>query len=296
MFMKSRLNSNVAQQLLSKSQSRTGKEVRIDSIKRRPTIKYQTAYSGEKIMQDFNIAAKNKLAVLGSMTLITAASLFVVTPTHAQEISGNIGVVSNYVFRGITNAAENDGTAVQGGLDLETDSGFYAGWWASSLSYGTDTLNTTVENDLYFGIAGESGDFSYDFGALYYWYMDDSDASGIEPYLSIGFAGVDFGMHYMAQDVSWSNQGDMFFTLGTGFELAQGFNLGIVASYATYENSGKYIEETGKSSAFRSLDLTLSKAIAELPAEMFATYIIGGKDRDGFNQKDKVVIGFTYSF
>lgn len=247
-------------------------------------------------MQDFNVAAKSKLVVLGTTALIVAANTFAVKPVQAQEISGNIGVVSNYVFRGITRAAENDGAAVQGGLDVEIDGGFYAGWWASNLSYGTPGLDTTVENNLYFGTSGESGDFSYDVGALYYWYMDDSDASGIEPYLSIGFAGVDFGMHYMAQDVTWSNQGDMFFTLGTGFELGQGFGLGVVASYATYENSGKFIPTTEKSSAFRSLDLTLSKAIAELPAEMFATYIIGGKDREGVNQKDKIVLGFSYSF
>jgi uncharacterized protein (TIGR02001 family) len=262
------------------------------------TTNYQAlnSESGVNAMQEFNVAAKSKLVVLGTTALIAAASTFAVKPAQAQEISGNIGVVSNYVFRGITRAAENDGAAVQGGLDVEVDGGFYAGWWASNLSYGTPGLDTTVENNLYFGTSGESGDFTYDVGALYYWYMDDSDASGIEPYLSIGFAGVDFGMHYMAQDVSWSNQGDMFFSLGTGFELGQGFDLGVVASYATYENSGKFIPTTGKSSAFRSLDLTLSKAIAELPAEMFATYIIGGKDRDGINQKDKIVLGFSYAF
>jgi uncharacterized protein (TIGR02001 family) len=248
-------------------------------------------------MQDFNIAIKSKLAVVGATALIAAASTFAMKPAHAQvEISGNIGVVSGYVFRGITSASENDGAAVQGGLDLVSSGGAYGGWWASNLGYGTPGLGTTVENNLYGGYAGESGGLSYDFGALYYWYMDDSDASGIEPYLALSYGGIDFGMHYMAQDVTWSNAGDMFFTLGTGFDLGEGFGLGVTASYATYENSGKYIATTGKSAAFRSLDVSLTKAIAELPAEMFATYIIGGKDRDGNNQKDKIVLGFSYSF
>jgi uncharacterized protein (TIGR02001 family) len=254
--------------------------------------------SGVNTMQVINVAAKSKLAVLSSTALMAAASVFALNPAHADvEIAGNVGVVSGYVFRGITNTPENDGAAVQGGLDFtSTDSGLYAGWWASNLSYGTPDLSTTVENNFYAGYSGESGGLTYDIGALYYWYMDDSDASVIEPYLGLSFGGLDFGMKYMAQDATWSNQGDMFFTLGSSFELGQGFGLGIVGSYATYENSGKFIPATGESSAFRSLDITLSKGIAELPAEFFATYIIGGKDRDGTNQEDKIVFGFSYSF
>lgn len=249
-------------------------------------------------MQAFKLAAKSRLAVFSSTALMAAASIFAIKPAVAEvEISGNVGVVSGYVFRGITSTPENDGAAVQAGLDLtSSESGFYAGWWASNLSYGTPDLSTTVENNFYGGYSGEAGSLSYDVGALYYWYMDDSDASVLEPYLKLSFAGLDFGMNYMAEDASWSNQGDMFFTLGTSFDLGQGFGLGITGSYATYEDSGDYIPATVKSSAFRSLDITLSKAIAELPAEFFATYIIGGEDRNGIDQEDKLVFGFTYSF
>ena len=248
-------------------------------------------------MQDLNVAVKSKLAAVGARALLAAASVFAAAPAQAEvDISGNIGVASGYVFRGITNASENDGAAVQGGLDLTSDSGFYAGWWASNLGYGSPNLGTTVENDLYGGFSGEAGGLSYDIGALYYWYMDDSDASGLEPYLGLSFGGIDFGMHYMAEDVTWSNQGDMFFTVGTGFDLGEGFGLGITASYATYEDSGDFIPATAESGAFRSLDISLTKAMADLPAEMFATYIVGGKDRNGISQEDKIIIGFGYSF
>lgn len=249
-------------------------------------------------MQVFNVAAKSKLAVLGSTVLIAAASTFAVKPAQAEvEIAGSVTAVSGYVFRGITNTPENDGAAIQAGLDLSsTESGFYAGWWASNLSYGTPNLSTTVENNFFGGYSGESGGLSYDIGALYYWYMDDSNASVLEPYLGLSYGGVDFGMKYMAEDATWSNQGDMFFTLGTSFDLGSGFGLGVVASYATYEDSGDFIPATVESGAFRSLDITLSKGIAELPAEFFATYIVGGKDRNGVDQEDKMVFGFSYSF
>ncbi|MDO9475554.1 MAG: TorF family putative porin [Pseudohongiella sp.] len=249
-------------------------------------------------MQVINVAAKSKLAVLGGTALMAAASIFAVKPAHAEvEIAGNVGVVSGYVFRGITNTPENDGAAVQAGFDLtSTESGWYSGWWASNLSYGTPDLSTTVENNFYAGYSGESGGLSYDFGALYYWYMDDSGASVMEPYLGLSFGGLDFGMKYMAEDATWSNQGDMFFTFGTSFDLGEGFGLGVTASYATYEDKGKFIPATAESGAFRSLDITLSKGIAELPAEFFTTYIIGGKDRNGTDQEDKLVVGFSYSF
>ncbi|MBU2098139.1 MAG: TorF family putative porin [Gammaproteobacteria bacterium] len=249
-------------------------------------------------MQVINVAAKSKLAILGGTALMAAASVFAINPAYAEvEIAGNVGVVSGYVFRGITNTPENDGAAVQAGLDLtSTESGFYSGWWASNLSYGTPDLSTTVEHNFYGGYSGESGGLSYDIGALYYWYMDDSDGSVIEPYLGLSFGGIDFGMKYMAEDATWSNQGDMFFTLGTSFDLGEGFGLGITGSYATYEDSGDFIPATAESGAFRSLDITLSKAIAETPGEFFVTYIVGGDDRNGVGQEDKAVFGFSYSF
>lgn len=249
-------------------------------------------------MQDIKTLAKSKLAALGSTTaLILSAGSFAATSAHADpEISGNISIVSDYVFRGITEETESDGPAVQGGFDIEYDSGFYAGWWASSLGYGTDNLTTTVENDFYFGFAGESGDFSYDFGLNYYWYMDDSDASGFEPYVTFGFGAFEIGAAYMAQDISWSNQGDVFWHVATGFDLGNDFELSLLAGIYTYSNSGKYIPSTENSSAFNHIDITLSKAIGDTPASMFASYIIAGEDRDGVSQKDKIVIGLSYSF
>jgi len=46
-------------------------------------------------MQVFNVAAKSKLAVLGSTVLIAAASTFAVKPAQAEvEIAGSVTAVS----------------------------------------------------------------------------------------------------------------------------------------------------------------------------------------------------------
>jgi len=249
-------------------------------------------------MQDLKTLAKSRLAAIGSSTaLILAAGGFAATPVYADyEISGHIDVLSDYVFRGITEETEGGGPAVQGGLEIEYETGLYGGWWASSLGYGTDNLERTVENNFYFGFGAENGDFSYDVGLLYYWYMDDSDSSGFEPYVTFGLGGVELGLNYMAQDIAWSNRGDIFWHASTGFELGNGFDLSFLVGYYTFRDSGKYIDSTGKSSAFNHVDISLSKAIGDTPASMFASYIIAGEDRDGNSQTDKIVIGFSYSF
>ena len=55
----------------------------------------------------------------------------------AEEESGpfsfNIGVVSDYAFRGVSQT--NEGPAFQGGVDFSHDSGFYAGVWASNVDF-----------------------------------------------------------------------------------------------------------------------------------------------------------------
>lgn len=228
-----------------------------------------------------------------------AALLSTLTPVAAQaqiDISGDVAVMSGYVFRGMTNSSENDGTAVQAGLVATSEAGLYAGWWASNLGYGTADLATTVENNVYAGVSGTLGGLSYDVGALYYWYMDDADASGVEPYLGLSAGPVELGLYYMAQDVSWSNQGDMYVTLGTGVEFRDGFSAALQANYGRYHDRGKYIAGTAKSASFRGIELTLEKAFVELPAKMFATYIVGGKDRDGISQQDKVIVGVALAF
>lgn len=70
-------------------------------------------------------------------------------------------LTTDYVFRGISNT---DGDpAIQGSLDYEHDTGFYAGVWASSVKFrenagaaAVDTVQeATIEIDYYAGFASE---------------------------------------------------------------------------------------------------------------------------------------------
>lgn len=108
-----------------------------------------------------------------------------VIPTSDHTITGNVGLFSEYVFRGL--AQTNGDPAVQGGLDYAHSSGFYLGAWGSNVSWlkenasvgaavaGSYNRGGSLELDLYGGYKGSVGssDFTYDVGVLQYWYPGD---------------------------------------------------------------------------------------------------------------------------
>lgn len=101
--------------------------------------------------------------------------------------TGNVAIVSDYVFRGITQS--NTDPAIQGGLDWDSGAGFYVGTWASSIEFGDDA---SMELDMYAGYRATIDNFTYDVGFLYYAYPAAS-ASGYDFWEVYGKAGYNFG-------------------------------------------------------------------------------------------------------
>jgi len=85
---------------------------------------------------------------------------------QAQEspISANVALTSDYIYRGVSQTS--GGSAIQGGFDFASESGFYVGTWASSI-----TFDDSIEIDYYGGFSGALTDeVGYDIGFLYYDY------------------------------------------------------------------------------------------------------------------------------
>jgi uncharacterized protein (TIGR02001 family) len=100
-------------------------------------------------------------------------------PASPHTLTGNLGLYSQYIFRGLT---QTDGQpAVQGGFDYSHSSGFYAGTWASNISWLRDgggyRSGGSGEFDFYGGMKGAIGksDFSWDLGTLYYFYPGEEN-------------------------------------------------------------------------------------------------------------------------
>jgi len=107
---------------------------------------------------------------------VVSQSAAAAEPASPHTFTGNFGLYSQYIFRGLTQT--NRDPALQGGFDYSHASGFYAGTWLSNISWLTDSAPVTgyssssLEWDVYGGYRGTFGksDFGYDVGLLQYYY------------------------------------------------------------------------------------------------------------------------------
>ena len=128
---------------------------------------------------------KKLLLALFAMAGITAA--------HAQ-VSGNLGLTSDYRFRGISQS--QNAPAVQGGVDYAHASGLYIGNWNSSVSSQVYTGGAGVESylyagykkDIYKGITIDVGTYNY-----FYPRATTSAKTGSNYDTYEGFVGVGYG-------------------------------------------------------------------------------------------------------
>jgi uncharacterized protein (TIGR02001 family) len=114
------------------------------------------------------------MKILKLALLAAAASLAVGSAAHAQAaaeapavaLAFNLGVASDYVFRGITQTDENP--QIYGGVDA-TIGKAYVGFWTSNVDFGNDT---SAEFDIYGGFKPTLGAVSLDIGLIYYGYAN----------------------------------------------------------------------------------------------------------------------------
>ncbi|MCT2558872.1 TorF family putative porin [Tsuneonella sp. YG55] len=125
---------------------------------------------------------------------VLSASAFVAAPAIAQDeaagpvtVSGSVTLVSDYRFRGVSLSGGDP--AVQGGITVSHDSGFYVGTWGSSIDdAGTDVYGD-MELDVFGGWSGDLAEgVGLDVGLLLYAYPTNADgikAQYWEPYATI---------------------------------------------------------------------------------------------------------------
>lgn len=139
-------------------------------------------------------------AVIGTFAASNVAIAEEAAPAveSPHSFSYNLGLYSQYIFRGLTQTAEE--AALQGGVDYSHSSGFYAGAWASNVSWLEDAgayENSSLEVDVYGGYAAEIGEtgIAYNVGLLQYLYPGSTNsgfksAETTEIYGSLGYGWV----------------------------------------------------------------------------------------------------------
>jgi uncharacterized protein (TIGR02001 family) len=159
-----------------------------------------------------------------------AAVLLLVSGAAAHaELSGTVGVFSDYDFRGISLSAKDP--ALQGSIDWASESGFYVGAWGSNIDYGPG-VDGDIEIDLYTGYAGETeGGLGWDVGLVYYTYPGADDISDYpEIYGALTYKWFEFKQWY-SNDLSGSDEDGFYTEANASFELPADFGLNLHLGY-----------------------------------------------------------------
>lgn len=224
----------------------------------------------------------------------------------AGSMSGNVGAVSDYMFRGLD---QTQGAAVQGGVDHSFDFGLYTGLWVSNSLAGGGN-----EADAYAGYGLKLGDFDLDGGIIYYGYTEDTEQAGAqnadyaELYVGGGFGPIalkvfyapEFGRDTPAGSAGPNGSGDLEKN-DLLYATAQ-FTLSLDETLSFIPQVG-FSTGDGAKDAFGDeyIDYSIT-AIKQLEDELSVSLAVIGTDLDNVNgaadNKDnpKFVIGLKKAF
>lgn len=203
-----------------------------------------------------------KAAILAA--LLAAPAFSFAQEAEESNFSWNAGVVSDYVFRGVSQS--NRDVAFQGGLDYAFgDSGFYAGAWGSNVDFQAFD-GPSIELDAYVGYNTDLGDnFNLDVMLTRYTYHGAESTYGNIDYneLITAFTMNDVATLTVGYTNDYSNTGEdvTYVNLGNSWDLGNDFSLnaGFGRTFASDAISGDYNDwNVGVSKTFGALEFGLN--------------------------------------
>ena len=245
--------------------------------------------------------------------LATSTAAFAQTAPATPEVTYNIGVVSQYRYRGI--AQSKGQPALQGGVDYANANGAYLGAWASTIKWikdesvaGTSSYSGNTELDLYGGYKFEAAGLKLDVGALRYQYLGNTlgndgtykNANTNEIYAAATAGVYTFKWSYALSPLfgTANSKGSDYFDLTANYDMGNGITLSPHFGRAKIQG---YVVGTTVTS-YNDLSLTAAKDLGDgLSAS--AGYILTSAKSAGFNSgsnyatgKNAFVFGIKQSF
>ncbi len=177
---------------------------------------------------------------LGRTTLATSIILLGLAATAgkaaAAELSGDITITSDYAFRGVSQTEE--APALQGGLTLSLESGFYVSVWGSNVDF---LAEGTLELDVMLGWSGNiSEDWSADVGIMRYGYPNTAipGSNFYEIYGSVSYKDLTFGLAY--SDDYYANSGNfVYIYAGYSYAITDTISLDLHVGQNEYDDSSE---------------------------------------------------------
>lgn len=215
------------------------------------------------------------LAVAG-LSSLSASMALAEEAASPHTLTGNMSIVSDYRFRGITQTYEKP--ALQGGIDYSHASGIYLGNWNSNVSEGAGFPEANLEMDFYGGWKYASGDWGLDVGAIYYYYpgsdfdlarsgplvngtkMHTGGVDNTEVYIGGSWKFISLKYYYAVSDYFSvpDTDGSSYIDLSASYDLGNGW--GINAHVGQFSGSG-YKLAPGLDEDYTDYKLGVTKAI-----------------------------------
>lgn len=195
-----------------------------------------------------------------AIAIATASTLSVASMAQAETFDTAIGeldvsmtatLATDYIWRGQSQTAGKG--AAQASLDIAHESGFYVGAWGSNVDFGDDD-DSTIELDYYIGYAADiTEDISYDISWNSYTFPGESGNDAKEWVLGLGLYGFDLAAKY-----TYDTDSALYYSLGYGFDLPQGFGLGLHVGYADTKDA---LSDDDSKETYRDWAVTVSKEV-----------------------------------
>lgn len=222
------------------------------------------------------------------------------------ELSGNIGVVTQYVYRG---GVENDDVALQGGLTYSHNSGIFVGYWGSTLNYDSKGRDHGSEHDFSIGYADNlNDDWAYSTQVMAYVYQnggytyndlrtDKRSTTGYDLVNNLSYKNLSLGLSISLADANYGNAGDVYLSAAYRYKLPYDVSLNTsVGAYFYNDGRDDSMIQTPKNFNVNEVRLGLSKVLFNTGVEMTLDYIWGVKDRYDEKLDDHLVYGVSYHF
>ena len=195
-----------------------------------------------------NILSLSIAAALAVPALAMAQTAAPAAAPAPSPFTGNAGLFSQYIFRGLTQTGGKP--AIQGGGDYAHASGLYAGTWLSNVSWIEDAgaaRNSSLEWDFYGGYKNSfgGGDFGYDVGLLQYYYPGlrtpgATTANTREVYGALNWKWISAKLSYSLTEKTFGvdhSKGSWYFDLTATYPMTD--SLSLVAHYGIQKYKGE---------------------------------------------------------
>jgi uncharacterized protein (TIGR02001 family) len=203
------------------------------------------------------------------------------------EFSGNVTVVSDYLFDGISQT--DNKPAAQVGLNNATESGVYFGFWGSNVDFNTES---DIETDWYIGYGWGGEAVAFDAGIVFYKYLpDDDDIDYNEIYFGVTLNETSTIKWWYADDIANTGESAWRLKFSHSFAINDSWSIPIELTHTAAEDAlGDDFNhvKVGVATSFDPVNVELSLQMTDADDDVY--------DEDIYSTDGNVVLSVGFGF